>query len=41
MEPGNVPDQSDNISVSIGPQYVMDRYGTDQRQSDMMEKHYD
>ena len=31
METGNVPDRSNNISVSIGLQYMMDRYGTDQR----------
>ena len=30
METGNVPDRSNNISVSIGLQNVMDRYGTDQ-----------
>ena len=27
---GNIPDRSNNISVSIGLQNVMDRYGTDQ-----------
>ena len=26
METGNVPDRSGNISVSIGPQYVIDGY---------------
>ena len=31
METGNVPDRSNNISVSIGLQYMMDRYGSDQR----------
>ena len=31
METGHVPDRSDNISVCIGPQYVMDRYRTDQK----------
>ena len=31
METGNVPDRSNNISVSIGLQNVMDRYGTDQK----------
>ena len=30
METGNVPDRSNNISVSIGLQNVMDRYGIDQ-----------
>ena len=31
METGNVPDWSNNISVSIGLQNVTDRYGTDQK----------
>ena len=31
METGNVPDRSDDISVSTGPQYVIDRYGADQK----------
>ena len=31
MESENVPDRSNNISVSIGLQNVMDRYGTDQK----------
>ena len=31
METGNVPDRSNNISVPIGLQNVMDRYGTDQK----------
>ena len=31
METGNVPNQSDNISVSVGPQYVVDCYGMDQK----------
>ena len=31
METGNVTDRSNNISVSIGLQNVMDRYGTDQK----------
>ena len=31
METGNVPDRSNNISVSIGLQNVMDRYGTDKK----------
>ena len=31
IETGNVPDRSNNISVSIGLQNVMDRYGTDQK----------
>ena len=31
METGNMPDRSNNISVSIGLQNVMDRYGTDQK----------
>ena len=31
METGNLPDRSNNISVSIGLQNVMDRYGTDQK----------
>ena len=31
METGNVADRSNNISVSIGLQNVMDRYGTDQK----------
>ena len=30
MKTGNIPDRSNNISVSIGLQNVMDRYGTDQ-----------
>ena len=30
METGNVPDQSNNISVSIGLQNAMDHYGMDQ-----------
>ena len=30
-ETGNVPDQSNNISVSVGLQNVMDRYGTNQK----------
>ena len=30
METGNVPDQSNNISASIGLKNVVDRYGTDQ-----------
>ena len=29
METGKVPDRSNNISISIGLQNVMDRYGTD------------
>ena len=29
METGNVPDRSNNISVSTGLQNVMDRYGRD------------
>ena len=37
METGNVPDRSNNISVSIGLQNVMDRYGTDQKRSDIIE----
>ena len=31
METGNVTDRSNNISVSIGLQNVMNRYGTDQK----------
>ena len=31
METGNVPDRYDNISVCIGPQYLMNRYGKDQK----------
>ena len=31
IETGNVPDRSNNISVSIGLQNVMDRYGTDRK----------
>ena len=31
MKTGNVPDRSNNISVSIGLQNVMDHYGTDQK----------
>ena len=31
MEIENVSDRSNNISVSIGLQNVMDRYGTDQK----------
>ena len=31
METGNVPDRSNNISVSIGLQNVTDRYGKDQK----------
>ena len=31
METGNVPNRSNNISVSTGLQNVMDRYGTDQK----------
>ena len=31
METGNVPDRSNNISVSTGLQNVLDRYGTDQK----------
>ena len=31
METGNVPDQSNNISVSIGLENVMSLYGTDQK----------
>ena len=31
METGNVPNPSDNISVSVGPQYVVDCYGMDQK----------
>ena len=31
METGNVPDRLNNISVSIGLQIVIDRYGTDQK----------
>ena len=31
METENVSDRSNNISVSIGLQNVMDRYGTDQK----------
>ena len=31
METANVPNRSNNISVSIGLQNVMDRYGTDQK----------
>ena len=31
METGNVLDRSNNISVSIGLQNVMDRYGADQK----------
>ena len=30
METENVPDRSNNMSVSIGLQIVMDRYGTEQ-----------
>ena len=39
METGNVPDRSNNVSVSIGLQNVMDRYGT-KKQSDIMETLY-
>ena len=31
METENVSDRSNNISVSVGLQNVMDRYGTDQK----------
>ena len=31
METGNVPDRSNNISVSTGLQNLMDHYGTDQK----------
>ena len=31
MKTGNVPDRSNNISVSFGLQKTMDRYGTDQK----------
>ena len=31
METWNVPDRSNNISLSIGLQNVMDRYETDQK----------
>ena len=31
METGNVPDRSNNISVSIGLQNVMGRFGTEQK----------
>ena len=31
MKTGNVPDRSNNISVSNGLQNVMDHYGTDQK----------
>ena len=31
METGNESNRSNNISVSIGLQNVMDRYGTDQK----------
>ena len=31
IETGNVPDWSNNISVSIGLQNVTDRYGADQK----------
>ena len=31
METGSVLDRSNNISVSIGLQNVMDRYGADQK----------
>ena len=31
METGNVPDRSNNISVSIALQNVTDRYRTDQK----------
>ena len=31
MEIGDVPYRSVDISVNIGPQYVMDCYGTDQK----------
>ena len=31
METGNVPDRSNNISVSIGLQNVMGRYGRDKK----------
>lgn len=31
METENAPDKSNNISVSIGLQYVMDRCGTDKK----------
>ena len=31
METGNVPDRSNNMSVSIGLQIVMDRYRTEQK----------
>ena len=31
METGNVPDRSNNISVSIGLQNIMDRYGMNQK----------
>ena len=31
METGNVTDRSNHISVSIGLQNVMDRYGMDQK----------
>ena len=31
METGNVPDRSNNISVSTRMQIVMDRYGTEQK----------
>ena len=37
METGNASDRSNNISVSIGLRNVMDRYETDQKQSDIME----
>ena len=42
METGNVPNRSNNISVSTGLQNVMDRYGTDQKQGfDIMETQYE
>ena len=31
MKTGDVPDRSNNMSVSIGLQIVMDRYGTEQK----------
>ena len=31
METENVPDWSDNISISIGSQYVVDRYVRNQK----------
>ena len=36
METENVPDRSDNNSVSTGPQYEADRYGTDHKAIQMV-----